>query len=241
MVLKRSIQAPSDAPFQISLGPARFYLDDIRDVHNALLDFSRKYLKETGKDGPEAVEIRAASAIADDIEDLKEATRAELDNVTLVLLEPKIRVDLKNLSAKMIAGTDTDMISSFTESMAKFVNGRRSWRAPFQWPFVLSLVPLYLLTAGSYLIPYTPKAWGLYINHGVGNYDLALSIFFTFATLGMTAYLAFLRRNTVKVIPLWRRERRTISRETRTAIIAGVLSAVALGLLGFWAGIFVKK
>jgi hypothetical protein len=118
MSLKRSIQPPPDAPFRLALGPARFFLDDIRDVHDALSDFSKKYADDSGQNNiPGEVKIRALSATADKVEDLKEATRAELNHVTLILSSPAIRIDLWRRSAGIIAVRGSATVRSFAESI----------------------------------------------------------------------------------------------------------------------------
>jgi hypothetical protein len=77
--LKRSFQAPASAPFRVSLGPARFHLDDIKDIYDALVEFGQQESAKgnnTDKETPN-VEIRALNATADEVGDLKDATRAD--------------------------------------------------------------------------------------------------------------------------------------------------------------------
>jgi hypothetical protein len=242
VALRRSIQGPPDAPFRLALGPAQFFLDDIRDVYDALIDLSKRHAESSGQtDSLGKVEIRALSATADDIEDLKEATRAELDNVILVLSAPKIRVDLRDRSAGIIAETESTMIRSFAESLRDFARSRRNWRAYMQRRMVIALGPLYFLVAASYFLPLTPESWGFGTNRGIGKYHLELSLFFSLATLGVTRFFYLGLRNHIKVIPAWRKEHRGLSSQTRTAIIVGVASALVAGVLGLWAGVFVHK
>ena len=243
MALRRSIQGPPDAPFRLALGPAQFFLDDIRDVYDALTDLSKRHAESLGKAGSSLgeVQIRALSAIAEDVGDLKEATRAELDNVTLVLSAPKIRVDLRSRSAGIIAETESVMIRSFAESLRDFTRSRRNWRAVMQRRLVMVLGPYYLLVTGTYFLPLAPESWGFQNNQGIGKYHFELSLFFSLVTLVLTRFLYLAVRNHIKTIPLWRKEHRGLSSQTRTAIIVGVTCALVAGVLGLWAGIFVHK
>ena len=119
MSLKRSLIAKVDSPFSVPIGPAQFYLDDVKDIHEALLDFSHSYSRKVDSNAEEElrVEIRALDATADDIEDLKDATRTELNHVSLTLSTPKIRVDLWMHQAEIIAESNTSDVSNSWESL----------------------------------------------------------------------------------------------------------------------------
>src|SRR5262249_49414403 len=116
MAIKRSIQPTSESPFSIPLGPALLYLDDIQDIHQSLTEFARKWLagskkgsqrkQQHGSTPPDAIEIRAQNAVADTVEDLKDATRQELNHVSLISKSPKIKVDLWLRDAEIIAESD---------------------------------------------------------------------------------------------------------------------------------------
>jgi len=242
MSLRRSIQAPPDAPFKIDLGPAHFFLDEIRDVHDALLDFSKDYTAEQkSTEGPGNVEIRAGSAAADYVEDLKEATSDELAHVTLILSAPKIRVNLSRRDAGIIAESENARVASFAESIAGFVDSRRSRRAPIRVSWILAIAPYWLGVICSYFAPYTPKSWGLYTTQGLGRYNLVASVFATLIGLGFIGFFYSLSRSTIIITPLWRKEQRGLSHEMRTALIAAIISAVVLGAFGFWAGVLVNR
>jgi hypothetical protein len=161
VTLRRSIQISPDAPFQMSIGPARFFLDDIRDVYDALSDFSKENAEKSGGgENPGVIQIRALSATADNVEDLKEATRAELDKIALILSAPSIRIDLSSRRARIIEATGTATVRSFAEGIGEFVDSRRSWLAPLR-SRIFPFIALYcLLAVTTYFLPYTPKSWG---------------------------------------------------------------------------------
>jgi hypothetical protein len=97
MSLKRSLKAAADSPFRMPLGPARFYLDDVKDICEALVDFAQQSAKDSNTNAnvkAPSVEIRVLNAIADEVEDLKDATRPELNHLSLIISGPKLRVDL---------------------------------------------------------------------------------------------------------------------------------------------------
>jgi hypothetical protein len=240
VTLKRSIQASPDAPFQIGLGPASFYLDEIRDIYNALSEFSKDYVAKTkSPNSPGTVRILALTATAEEFEDLKEATRAELDQISLILSMPKIRVDLWRYNAGVIAESDSDMVAAFARNIRDFVTSRRNWRTPLQSRLVLALLPYWLLIIASYATPAMPKSWGLYTSQGVGKYNLVISVFFTVFAFLFSALIYSKLSTAIKVRPIWRREQRGVSAQTRTAIIVGVTCAIIAGIIGLWAGIFV--
>jgi len=242
MTLKRSIQPPSDAPFSIALGPARFFLDDVRDIHDALSEFARKYAGGAGPDvHPGNIEIRALTATAEDFEDLKEATRDELKHISLILSAPKVRVDLWSHNAEFIAESENPITASFALSIKSFVATRHSWRPPMQGSWIGPLLLFWLIVSAFYWFPYTPTSWGLDDTQGINRYDIWFSVFITIAAFVATILSYMLHTSSINVIPLWRKEQRGLSAEARSAIIVGVVCAIVAGILSFWAGIFVHN
>ncbi len=240
MALRRSIRPDTASPFRIPLGPALLYLDDILDVYNDLITFSQQWCADNSErpqgpgESPEdlqnAVELRAQNAIADSAEDLKDATRQELDHVSLVCKSPKIRIDFSLRGAEVIAESDSPNVRSFAESLREFVQTRRSWlvvpmaigKKGFLWP---TLALVYLLIAAFLPVPYPlkiyPDIW-TYVIFGV-----------LIAWLVFQYYRQY--RNAVRISPEWRRESRGISSRTRRDLAVALVSAVVVGVLGLWA------
>jgi hypothetical protein len=242
MTLRRSIQAPPDAPFRVSLGPARFFLDDIRDVYNALLEFTKEYAEQEGSvPSPGTVEIRALTAVADEIDDLKEATRAELGHITLVLSVPKIRIDLWEHSAAIMAESENPMATSFARSIRDFVASRRSRMSPFRTRRMGAVMPLWVFAIAAYILPFTPKSWGIATGQGPNAPALTLWLVVTIVAFTMTVLYYFRFSATIRVIPVWRKDQRGLSAQTRTALIVGITCAIVAGVVSFWAGIFVHN
>ena len=119
MVLKRSISSAPDAPFSVSIGPALFHLDDVEDIRKALKEFGDQQDVSGGDESdPIKVEIRALTATADQVVDLKDATVGELGHVSLILSRPKIKVDLHIHEAEIIAESDNPAVKKFVEGIS---------------------------------------------------------------------------------------------------------------------------
>ena len=242
MALKRAIRPDSDSPFRISLGPAMLYLDDIRDVYDDLLAFSRQWRTANQEptqgsagdpDNPQdVVEIRAQNAIAGSVEDLKDATRKELGHVSLICKSPKMRVDFWLRGAQIIAESDSASVQSYAESLNQFVQGRRNWlilplairKSTFLGLFA---VLGYFLVAILLPVPYQFKIYPnniLYVESAV-----------LVAVLVFQLYRQY--RNAVKVSPAWRRENRGLSGKTRRDLAIALVSAIVAGFLGLWGGV----
>lgn len=244
MALRRSIRPDTASPFRIPLGPALLYLDDILDVHNDLTAFSQQWFADNREqpqgpgESPESlqntVELRAQNAIADSVEDLKDATRQELNHVSLVCKSPKIRIDFLLHGAEVIAESDSPDVRSFAESLREFVQIRRSWlvvpmaieKRELLWP---SLGLAYLLIAA-----FLPASYPLKMYFDTWSYVIfgVLSVW-----LGFVYYRQY--RNAVRITPEWRRERRGISSRVRRDLAVALVSAVVVGVLGLWAGLLV--
>jgi hypothetical protein len=243
--LKRAIQPAADAPFSIPLGPASFYLDDVKDIHDALIEFSaRQASSAVADDGkpPDSnvglVEIRALNATADEIKDLQDATRAELNHLSLILSSPKIRIDLWSRSAEVIAESDSPSVLSFAGGIASYVTTRKSWVAVWKMlpvGLLLALPIVAALTVGRAV----SKSSSLYFKLNQTN-AIAGLVYCAFVIANLVLYYRQ-RRHIVKVRPSWRNESRHLTGQMRRELIIALIGAVVLGLLGFWAGLLVTK
>jgi hypothetical protein len=249
VALKRSLNLSADSPFSVRIGPARLYLDEVRDIRNALLEFGQKLATNENNDSEAAgpiVELSAATATADEIEDLKDATRKELNHITLALSAPRIRIDLWREYAEIIAESDTAEVRRFVEIIADFIARYRSWRA-FLRPAVGFFAFPAILFALYVALPDFPKSWDLYIPTKGGGRVLTdvLGIMALVATLGYAGIFTINRRATIYVVPDWHSESRGLSirsrRDLAVALIAAVFSAVIIALAGLWAGVFASK
>jgi hypothetical protein len=247
--LKRSILPPADAPFSASIGPARFYLDDVQDVYLALLEFSK--VQREGAEGepertkpkeeaPEAgrVQIRALNASADEVADLTDATRSELNHLSLILSSPKIRIDLWSHEAEVIAESDTPNVRAFANSINDYAWTRRNRILPILRA-TRGVLFLWIVIIFGFIGMKLPKHSPLYLKPDSSNYAV-IGVVAAMSLIGIAvAYRA--RRDSIRVIPMWRSEGRRLSSQTSREIGIAIIGAVILGLLGFWAGLFIKK
>jgi len=243
--LKRSLKAAAEAPFRIPIGPARFYLDDVKDIYEALIDFAQQQSAKDSNTNVEipCVEIRALNATADEVADLKDATRPELDHLSLILSTPKVRVDLWSHQAEIIAESDTSDVRKFVEGIAAFTDTRRKWTAPLR-RVATGVLPAYLLLCSFIAIPYLPRSWGLNNTQGINRYNGIAEWFFAVMVVALTIFMYVTRRYIVRVLPVWRQESRGLSQRSRrdiaVALIAATISAAVIAVAGLWAGIFAK-
>jgi hypothetical protein len=220
------------------------YLDDIQDIHAGVADFSRQWLidnpestheDKSSTDGLEGlVEIRAQNATADSIEDLKDATRRELNHVSLICKSPKIRIDLWLRNAVIIAESDSASVRSFTESLSKFIYERKNYAVILlaaQTSAYLTLSALIAWIIIAILLP-VPNEFKIYPNTLT---DIALAGF-----IGVAFYVVFRQyTSAIRVAPEWRREHRGLSSRTVREIIVAVIGGIVVGLLGLWAGLLI--
>jgi hypothetical protein len=239
--LKREIRPASDAPFRVSLGPALLYLDDVRDIYEGLVTFSKEWSK--GEAGSRAIagqlpriQITALSALADQVEDLEEATRAELDHLSLISQSPKIRIDFWCRGAEIIAESEGAGVRSFIEGVEKFLQGRRNW-VVFLGQALTRGVAFLLLPAVFAIMMFVPGLpEQLAITPDTEEYVLLAIVFVTVFYLYYSRY-----RHIVKVVPVWRKDRRRFTNQTRREIFIALASAAVVGLLGLWAGLLAGK
>jgi hypothetical protein len=199
----------------------------------------------TSKTEIPSLEIRALDATADEVEDLRDATRAELNHLSLILSAPKVRVDLWNHNAEVIAETDTSDVRQLVEGIRKFTDNRRRWTAPLR-RVITGVLPLYLALAFLIVTPYLPQSWGLYAKNagGIGRYYGVVEVVVAVIVVLGSIYVYINRRHVIYILPEWRKENRGLSQRSRrditVATISAVIGAIIIALAGLWAGIFAK-
>jgi hypothetical protein len=243
MALKRSVRPASDSPFSIPLGPALLYLDDIRDVYDDLATFSQQWRVSNQKsmqgngggasNSQDPIEIRAQNAAADSVEDLKDATRQELNEVSLICKSPKIGIDFWLRGAEIIAESDNADVRSYAESLQKFVQARRNWL------MILPAIRKGFLVAISALLAYVVIAILAPVPSQIKIYPSPFLISGESALVALLIFVVYRTfRYTVRVAPTWRRENSGLSRKMRRDLAIALGSAIVAGVLGLWAGLF---
>lgn len=222
------------------------YLDDVRDIYNGLVEMSLHWTSDNqrGGEGPASssggeagsVRVKALNAVADSVEDLDEATRNELDHLSLICSSPKLRVDLWRSGAEIIAESNEQRVRSFAESLTVFTRARRNWLViPLALP-KRDLSALLLGVAYFVIVTALPVPAELKIYPNAYTFALAAALVVTLIMLFYQRY-----RRSVRVIAVWRKERRRRTSQTKRDLSITVISAALVGLLGLWAGLLVGK
>lgn len=245
--LKREIK-PQMSTHKTRLGPAKLCLDDVRDLLDAVKVFQEDSTKkEKGAPAVQAanepseesrpVTLLAGNAVAESVDDLKEATPEELGHISIVSREPRIEIDLWHAWAEVTVDTQDVTSRAFADSVAKYIKERRVN------PLTLALRISDWLIAPSFLV------LGVFLCFFYPERQTALSILGTlflggaFAGPGFRVY--WVRKlGSVKIDPVWRNEKRRLSSQARIniaiAIGAALLGAAITSVAGLWQGWFVK-
>src|SRR5258708_10782498 len=233
--LRRQIR--SYGPYRVTLGPAKLFLDDIQDIISAIESFIVKRQKEEGSSltangkeepsEPSAVVIVAGNAIADSVEDLREASKEELNHLSLVLESPHFNIDLWHIDADITTVRDDLEARTLADDIAAFV---KSKRALFRgvWLASVGLAYLIILGAGNLSVAiYQVKHHGPYLPSLVfGIMFLGSGVLFS-----ITAYRRSSHLGTVRVVAMRRNESRRLSSRARRDIFIAVVASVLGGLL----------
>ena len=197
-------------------------------IYDTLLAAAEKQAPDSG--ASVNVEIKAGDALADEIDDLREARSGELRKIRISLGNPSVTVDLW----RGVSGTSMDPVSQeLALGIRDHINARRSL-------FVgLSTLPsLYTLPLGLGLSS-VPGIWA-------SRAHLAEAVGVTLAAVVVTLILAAVvnvvlayRFGEVRVVPRKENEARGLGAETRKQLMIAVVGAIIIGLAGFWAGAFV--
>lgn len=228
--LQRAIRRrPAD--IDLSLGPSRLYLDDIRDIHDILVKFAEKRTVDNPNRMSPEVYLEAGEATAPSAEDLKDATSKELKEVRLYTFGSgsRIWVSLSPVRARISISADDVEGRALIEDIAHFVNRHRSspTAALFSFPFMYlaSLLAVVSLISAFWQGPLA----GMLLHYpAIG---LAGGLLATF-TLGALVEYVFARKfGAVRVVAQWRSESRGLSQEMRRAIYIAIASAIVGGIV----------
>ncbi|WFB07388.1 hypothetical protein LRS74_10250 [Streptomyces sp. LX-29] len=227
MALQRSIKIPSNDPglVRYRLGSSKLYLDDVQIIYEALKELERK------SGCVEAVSLTAGDAIADEPDDLRDATSEELKSVRLALKDPLVSVDLWDERADVTASSNTES-RAVAVAIRDFVKGKRNLRGGYallQGAFDKCALLSAVIIAGVFLL----------MDIGLWVYAFPVLVGGACATFVPNAIGAYVT-GTVRLIPQRRREARGLSIETRRQLIIGlsgaVIGAVIAGIAGLWSG-----
>jgi hypothetical protein len=241
--LRRNIR--QYGPSRTSLGPSKLYLDDIQAIVDALDEFAIEYAKaESAKSGEPITDldgakviIVAGEAVADAVEDLREASQDELGRISIMLDEPRIVVNLRHIASDISFPRENAEARAAADDIARHIN-RRRMRFTGLWAR-LGLAIYHVLAIVVNL------AFGLY--KLMRHQDVFGSIAFTMMDVTLLIFLGGFTHsgnvNPVRVVPLKECEGRRISKRTRRDILVAAVSlagAAIIAVAGFWAGIFAR-
>jgi hypothetical protein len=240
VALRRVIYAPDQRPGLVSyrLGPAKLYLDDIEAIYQLLLNTGQHGVAELDEatdldkrsvEKQSSVQITAGEAIADLPEDLRDAKPRELKRVSLALKSPAVVVELGYLIARVSALRSCAAGRAAAEGIRDYVNSRVRPYSGF-W-FVRGTHDVIMLTAAVLLAAGYIAAKG--VRTGGQTAILVVGLLIIYLSFG---FLGSRKFGSVRVIPRRESESRGLSSETRKQLIIALVSAVVLGVLGFWAG-----
>src|SRR5688572_23571015 len=113
----------------IKLGPARLYLDDIDDICTSL----REHAAEVHDEFEAPLVIQAGDAVADETDDLRQATKEELDSILLYLPgDSPISVSFGRIRAQIEVEAADLKARALAEDIQSFILGRRSSLVPLR-------------------------------------------------------------------------------------------------------------
>lgn len=218
-------------PYRVPLGPARLFLDDVQDIVRYLKKIeSTSHVEQPGLEVEslakedlfnDGVAIIAVNAIADSVEDLRETTHYELEQVTILREKPIVQVDLWKYSAEVLVYPNDADSRAIADDIAAFIRGRRTWISTCR-------LCLLLVTLGIVGIPVLAVINVVHFHgHWYSNiYVPLLAIGAAIVGTVNDTYYAY-RYGTVTLLPSWRKEQRILSRQSRQALAVAILAAVA--------------
>jgi hypothetical protein len=174
------------------------------------------------------IEIKASDAVADDVDDLRSATRGDLDRISISTYRPDVSVALRRNGARVFTFAEEEEWQArlLVDDIANFVNRRRAFVVRPSMPVIFSLVLALLavlvgilLAATDADIPSDLLEFGMLII-GIAPF------FYVFEQLN--SYLS----GSVIVIPERRSERRGLSATSRRDATIAIVSAAVGAILG---------
>lgn len=225
-----------------TFGPIRLHLDDIAETHRIVCEFVAAETAERqaqlehfgeGLEGELAdladelrtqmsqsydVKIRVGDAIADEVDDLKQASTKELQSIMIRSYDPRVWVFLYRTMAHIEVDGNTDRHIALVEDVAHALRRRRT------------------------VVPLDPKAllaYGLTVASAVMAYLISaapwrsLLVAVTGVALGWTLALILLplRFGRSYVVPRWRREVEGLSQQSRRDLLVAAIGALFGGAL----------
>lgn len=237
MALRRSIRTSGPRAYQKTLGPALLFLDDIETIRQSLLDAAAERAALNREDEPDFVEadvsvsVSAGTAEADDVDDLREAAREEIDQLSLSLRNPRIQVNLWRRGADVSADAEDDDARRLADDIAKFIEDHRPWSRGLRFSPRGSTVPVFaLLATGALLgaIGLEVLATGQDLGRGIPALVIAVMIFLA---VPVTSRNTARKSGSVRVLQVRRSDAHRSSRNTRREIVIAVLAAIAGALI----------
>jgi len=219
--------------YEVVLGSARLYLDDLEVIRKGMQDAADKRASET--EGAHytsdlyRVRINAGDASATDLDDLRDASPEELKHILLSLIEPRISVHVGNAGIVRCDNDDSDA-RLVADDIGAFVNDKSSWRWRLSrlslWSILTAVFAVVLVVTG---LAVSDTRRAVFIGLGIG---IAIG-----SVLSVLADLFFFPRRFgyVQVIAAKRSEARGLTQQERRnlwiATIAAVIGAV-VGVIG---------
>ena len=227
----RSRRTSSDREFRTKFGPALLYLDDVNHIYDMLLKFSRKvsdgqsFSKVSVRNSRtsksyEAVTILAADFHADAVEDLKEVSRSNLNQLSLSLSHPDVTIKLWKEGAEVTVKSPGLEALEFVSSVRGFVNSRRNIWVCF---YRFSIAYLLLLIGAAAFTAVTAVFFTATPSSGQWWRSLILLVALTIGIV----FIWSRYHNTVRVAPVWRGESARRRRTHAWWIATTVLVCVA--------------
>ncbi len=240
MALRREIEIKSqeNGPVKYKLGPARLYLDDLQLIYDTLFSFARKRSGDSADTNSVHLEIKVGDAVADEIDDLRDARPAELRNVRISLRDPLVTVSLRRSYADLWAASTDIGSQELAAGIRDYVKGRRSLLSAMRSTSAMYVGSLFL-----YLVT-VPNAFlenRTYIAEDIFAALIAFTVFLALAVGGTVAY--GYKFGAVRIVPRKENEVRGIGSETRKqlliALAGAIIGALIIAAAGLWAGVYV--
>jgi hypothetical protein len=226
MALHRQIRSIGD--YRIRLGPSKLYLDDIQDILSTVETFAKEHSPRPDDKGKDwTIALAAGKAIADSVEDLRDATQDELKRVLILLNKPSVQISLSRYVA--FIETDNDDLESraLADDLAAFINSKKAR--------LRALLPAFILPSGFFVLVVVGIIEGAY--HSAHHKSAAQYYAGAIASaIFAVAFFIFSYKtsanNNVWIIAARRNESKRLSARTRRDIMIGTIGAVIAAVIG---------
>jgi hypothetical protein len=215
------------------LDPARIEL--LSDVQKAIKESLAKPDERLEK--LYRIEIKASDAVADDVDDLRSATRDDLDRISISTYRPDVSVALRRNGARVFTFAEEEEWQArlLVDDIANFVKRRRAFLIRPSMPVIFSLVLALLAALVGILLAVTDTDVSSdLLEFGILIIGIAP---FVFVFEQLNSYLS----GSVVVIPERRSERRGLSATSRRDATIAIISAAVGAILGTIGAFLVEK